>query len=125
MAKARRKKRPETLRPFKVTLTRLEPGQSASPTDRRVCLGRQTKLGGEPDWIQNDDTPQCEQCRTAMAFVAQIDSVEHISVHNPLAFDKKSASVKKLRGWMFGDVGMIYVFYCFNCSATAAIHQEY
>ena len=46
-----------------------------------------------------------------MTFVAQIDSVEHQWKSNPHSVDALSDDQK----WMFGDVGMIYVFFCFNC----------
>ena len=25
-------------------------------------LGLRSKLGGHPDWVQNDETPQCKEC---------------------------------------------------------------
>ncbi|MCB5168800.1 DUF1963 domain-containing protein [Streptomyces bambusae] len=31
------------------------------------------QLGGEPDWLQFDETPGCAGCGTPMAFVAQLD----------------------------------------------------
>jgi len=46
-----------------------------------------------------------------MTFVAQIDSVEHDWASNPHRVDALSDDQK----WMFGDVGMIYVFFCFDC----------
>jgi len=53
-----------------------------------------------------------------MTFVAQVDSVEHDSKSNPHRVSPLSEDQK----WMFGDVGMIYVFVCFDC---ALAHAEY
>ena len=30
-----------------------------------------------------------------------------------------------MKAWMFSDVGMIYVFHCFNCSQTKSVLQYY
>jgi len=54
-----------------------------------------------------------------MTFVAQIDSVEHAWESNPHAVDALSDDQK----WMFGDVGMIYVFHCFDCMTAQSIVQ--
>jgi len=84
-------------------------------------LGQRTKLGGEPDWIQTPELPFCADCEAPMTFVAQIDSVEHESDKNPLA----KPAVGREQDYMFGDVGMIYVFFCFSCCATQSIYQCY
>ena len=100
-------------------------GQHAvDPTDRENN-GLRTKLGGVPDWIQlNDDTPRCDDCQAAMTFVGQIDSIEHLSPKNPIGMDVKNRDPEKKR-WMFGDAGMIYVFYCFHCGQTKSVTQSY
>ena len=72
-------------------------------------LGRRSKLGGQPTWIQNEDTPNCEDCGEPMTFVAQLDSIGH---RQPEA-----------QGYMFGDVGLIYVFFCFDDGATRSVFQ--
>jgi hypothetical protein len=72
-------------------------------------LGRRSKFGGKQTWIQNDDTPICEHCAEPMMFVAQLDSI---------GFRQKEAE-----GYMFGDVGLIYVFFCFNDGTTSSIFQ--
>lgn len=74
--------------------------------------GQRTKLGGSPEWIQRDDTPKCPACRRNMTFVAQIDS-----------FDQGSPQAETMPGYMFADVGMIYVFYCFDCLRTKSVVQ--
>ena len=111
----------ETLPEFKVTLTRLKAGEKPYPAAslRFDPLGQRTKLGGEPDWIQNEETPSCPYCYTAMTFISQIDSVEHQSKSNPHSVNALSDD----RKWMFGDVGMIYVFFCFECTSTTSVSQ--
>ena len=101
---------------FRVTLTRLKPGEQAYAKGEGIphyeAHGRRTKLGGDPDWVQGDrPNPACAVCGDALTFVAQIDSVEHQWKSNPHGVDALSDDQK----WMFGDVGMIYVFFCFNC----------
>lgn len=59
----------------------------------------------------------CTQC---MSFVAQIDAVEHDSKHNPLHRDALGS-----QDYMFGDVGMVYVFFCFESSTTQSVFQQY
>ena len=73
------------MREYRVTLGRMQRGQRAVPPipERgNDHLGLRTKLGGKPDWIQNDDRPDCPECGDAMWFVAQIDPIEHNSKHN-------------------------------------------
>ena len=111
----------KTLPEFGVTLTRLNKGQRAYPVDDDEMgeLGMRTKLGGEPEWAQGDDMPCCERCKKEMTFVAQIDSVEHQSTKNPHGVQAGSDAQK----WMFGDVGMIYVFFCFDCLEAKSVFQ--
>ena len=75
-------------------------------------LGKRSKLGGEPDWIQNDETPKCPHCKKHMEFVAQIDSIGY------------TGSASTTGECMFGDVGMIYVFFCKKCGETKSVFQE-
>src|SRR5690349_17495075 len=98
----------KSLPEFRVTLTRLKKGESAYPISddapHHEYQGRRTKLGGAPDWGQNENFPVCDSCKKKMTFVAQIDSVEHQSKSNPHSVPAGSKDQK----WMFGDVGMIY-----------------
>lgn len=101
---------------FRVSLTRLKSGERAYPEGDGVShyegYGRRTQPGGDPDWVQGErPNPECPRCGRTATFVAQIDSVEHDTKYNPHAVDAFS----KDRKWMFGDVGMIYVFFCFHC----------
>ena len=111
---------PRLLPELRVALERVPPGQRAVPLDYPDNLGLRTKLGGEPEWIQGGEIPDCPHCGNAMTFVAQIDSVEHDSRHNPLRRDCLGE-----QDYMFGDVGMIYVFFCFECCQPACVHQCY
>jgi hypothetical protein len=108
----------EPLPEFKVTLTRVKKGKTAIPVGDDV-EGQRTKLGGVPDWEQEEDVPICDSCRKKMSFVAQIDSVEHDWDTNPHSVDACSDRQK----WMFGDVGLIYVFFCFPCLHTKSVFQ--
>lgn len=112
-----RKRLPEV----RVLLERVKRGTRAVPLDYPANLGLRTKLGGEPDWIQSDETPVCESCGEPMDFVAQIDSIEHENKNNPLS---KSA-LGHQQDYMFGDVGMIYVFFCFGCLQPTCLSQDY
>jgi hypothetical protein len=68
---------------FSVSLARVRPDDAARRTE--MPLGQRTKFGGVADWIHYDATPKC--CRVNMAFVAQIDSIEHVSRDNPFGAD--------------------------------------
>jgi hypothetical protein len=105
---------------IKVSLSRTQSDERAVPVDYPDNLGLRTKLGGVPDWIQEDQTPDCDLCRGEMIFVGQIDSIEHDSGKNPLRKDCLGH-----QDYMFGDVGMIYVFFCFECCKSASVFQCY
>jgi hypothetical protein len=63
--------------------------------------GKGHKLGGVPDWIQNDETPNCPVCAAPMTFYGQLDCIgDQIAL---------------------GDCGMIYVFCCFGCGTTQSL----
>jgi len=111
----------KSLPEFAVTLKRVTDATSSTANYRRdyYRLGLRTKLGGTPDWEQGDETQLCPHCGKTMSFVAQIDSVEHDSSVNPHSVDALSDDQK----CMFGDVGMIYVFLCFECGTPSAVMQ--
>ena len=73
------------------------------PDDENI--GNRNKLGGVPDWIQNDETPKCPHCKNKMVFYGQLDSIN--SDYNIM------------------DCGIIYVFYCPDCGDAKAIVQTY
>lgn len=67
--------------------------------DPRAVLG---SIGGDPDWIQADETPTCDHCAAPMDFVAQLEEgPDHRTAMN------------------FGGGGRAYVFRC-HCEATSA-----
>lgn len=66
--------------------------------------GTRHKLGGEPDFIQEESWPKCTDCQNKMTFYAQLDSIG----------DK----------YCLADCGMIYVFVCFDCFETKSILQS-
>lgn len=113
----------EQLPEFRVTLTRMKDGETAYPIRDDIphyeYQGRRTKLGGAPEWVQEEDVPCCEGCKKEMTFVAQIDSVEHQWRSNPHSV--KAGSIEQK--WMFGEVGMIYVFFCRECCETKSTFQ--
>jgi hypothetical protein len=98
----------------------MKPHERAVELDYPKNLGLRTKLGGEPEWIQSDDTPACPHCNQPMKFVAQIDSIEHQADNNPWSLPALGD-----QDYMFEDVGMIYVFFCFDCGQPTAILQGY
>lgn len=77
----------------------LDKWRQENPGRPREVLGQ---LGGEPGWIQSDETPGCDICRTPMSFVAQLEEgPDHRTAMN------------------FGGGGCAYVFQC-SCSGTTA-----
>jgi len=112
--------RPDILREYRVTVV---PAEEAGPRAREPDdLGLRTKFGGEPDAIQgggDDGEKTCPQCFRRMHFVAQIDSFEFNGENNP---NRKDYGDEQ---FMFGDVGMIYVWFCFNCLTPHAAIECY
>jgi len=90
----------------------------AAPVDLER-LGERSKLGGKPDWEQESETPFCPHCGEEMTFIAQIDSFNHDSETNPHRIDCLSDEPR----YMFGDVGKIYIFFCFECCEPKAVFQ--
>jgi hypothetical protein len=109
------------LREIRVELVELGIGEKA--LDEYPSHGRRTKLGGEPTWIHGDDTPICPSCDNEMTFVGQIDSFDH--VERPASVESKAERGDATEVYMFGDVGIIYVFFCFDCNETKSIFQCY
>lgn len=64
------------------------------------------QLGGEPRWIQYDETPICERCNESMSFIGAL----------PTTSDKLGQSI--------GDDGRLYVFYCFTCQPNAKVVMQ-
>ena len=108
---------PEILNEYRMLFEKVAEGQKAVPDAKK--LGLRSKLGGEPDWIQEPEVPKCPECKDSMSFVAQLDSFEHDADYNPHAVDCLSDKQQ----YMFCDVGMIYVFCCFDCNETKSVLQ--
>ncbi|MDB6121747.1 MAG: hypothetical protein JWQ71_740 [Pedosphaera sp.] len=105
------------LREYRIKFEKVPKGKKAVPDPDK--LGIRSKLGGEPDWVQSPEIPECSDCKQPMTFIAQIDSMEHDEKHNPHAID----CLSRQQQYMFGDVGMIYVFMCFSCMTTKSVVQ--
>lgn len=103
------------LPPYRIHFEHLSEDPEEAP------LGQRSKLGGAPDWIQNDETPRCPHCKQKMMFVSQIDSINHDEEGNPHRIDCLSDEQR----YMLGDVGMIYVFFCFDCCEPKSVFQCY
>jgi hypothetical protein len=85
-------------------------GNVPDPKDPK-SLGRRSKFGGQPTWEQEDETPTCPQCGKSMAFIAQLDSI---------GFDQRDTAAEP---YVFGNVGLIYVFFCFEDGETHSVFQ--
>ncbi|WP_394617627.1 hypothetical protein JNUCC0626_00575 [Lentzea sp. JNUCC 0626] len=84
-------------------VTALRPHSDDEPAEESV-LG---KLGGEPEWWQNDETPVCPSCTTPMTFTAQLEEGhDHTTAIN------------------FGGGGRGYVFHCQACEEAAFVWQR-
>jgi hypothetical protein len=110
---------PEILREYRVSLFSLTDSERQPVYPKN--LGLRTKFGGLPDMIQpnGDSKVTCPNCQQRMHFIVQIDSFEHKSNENP------NAKVYSERHFMFGDVGMIYVWFCFDCLTPYATMECY
>ncbi|MGW5274572.1 hypothetical protein ACWEQP_18735 [Streptomyces sp. NPDC004044] len=64
------------------------------------------QLGGEPDWLQGDETPTCSTCTQPMILVAQFeDGPDHSTAMN------------------FGGCGTAFAFACGPCIQAAFLWQ--
>jgi hypothetical protein len=113
---------PGRLPEYRVRLVRVRAGERAVSEKYPGNLGLRTKLGGKPDFIQEQNLPKCKRCGHPMTFVAQIDSIDHVT--KPTRSSKR-ADARANRVWMFMDVGMIYVYYCFDCGESYSFTQSY
>ena len=67
-------------------------------------VGKRHKIGGAPDFIQTPEWPACPGCAAKMSFYGQLDSIND--------------------EFCIADVGMIYVFLCFDCYKSVSIVQS-
>ncbi|MHA6761535.1 hypothetical protein [Streptacidiphilus sp. PAMC 29251] len=76
---------------------------SRSGDDLRSVLGQ---LGGQPDWLQGDETPGCPRCTRPMDLVAQFEEgPDHTTAMN------------------FGGPGTAFAFTCEPCAEAAFLWQ--
>ena len=108
---------PDVLREYRVKI--IPASDAGAERNYPEDLGLKTKFGGTPDAIQSgDDFPrECVECSGKLHFVAQLDSFEFKSEDNP---NRKDYDDKQ---FMFGDVGMIYIWFCFDCCTPTARFQ--
>lgn len=66
-------------------------------------IGMRSKLGGKPDFLQEAKIPCCEDCNERMTFYGQLDSVGDEVI--------------------LADVGMVYIFVCFDCYTSTSLIQ--
>jgi hypothetical protein len=85
----------EDLEEIPVALVRVPGGKNA---------GSKGKVGGSPNWIQAEATPDCPKCQKPMAFALQLASDSRIS---------------------FCDMGMLYGFVCPECVVGASLIQSH
>ena len=88
-----------TAQPLDDEATNLPPFKWAAPE-----VGTRHKLGGVPDFIQPPEWPTCPGCKAQMTFYGQLDSIND--------------------EFCIADVGMIYVFLCFDCYKSASVVQS-
>jgi len=63
------------------------------------------RLGGEPEWIQNEKFPICGECDADMVLFLQLKSLPY-----EITKDRR-----ELRAYTFGDAGNFYLFHCPKC----------
>ena len=88
--------RPEPLSPEAEAL----PGFQWAPPE----VGTRHQLGGEPTWLQSDETPVCSDCGEKMTFYGQLDSIN--------------------TEFNLADAGLVYVFVCFDDFQAKAVVQS-
>jgi hypothetical protein len=68
-------------------------------------IGTRHRLGGRPEAIQAVEYPECPHCGEKMTFYGQLDSLND--------------------EFCIADVGLVYVFVCFECSEATALVDSY
>ncbi len=68
------------------------------------AVGRRHKIGGAPDYQQQEYVPLCPSCSQEMTFYGQLDSIGDNLV--------------------VADCGLVYVFVCFECYQTVSFIQS-
>ncbi len=96
----------ETLPEFKIHLEPMsdEASQLMGFEWAGANVGQRSKIGGDPSFVQGPHVPRCPSCDRVMTFYAQLDSIG----------DRLC----------FADVGLLYVFVCFDCYETTSYIQS-
>jgi hypothetical protein len=68
-------------------------------------VGKRHQLGGKPQFLQNENWPDCPCCKNKMSFYGQLDSIND--------------------EFLLADCGIVYVFVCFECNETKSFIQSY
>ncbi len=76
------------------------PGLEYAPDE----VGQRHQLGGEPTWLQGDATPVYGEYGQPMTFYGQLDSINDDVV--------------------LADVGLVYVFVCFDDFTSTSLIQS-
>lgn len=63
-------------------------------------VGSRHRLGGEPSLLQRAEYPSCADCGQTMIFYGQLDSIND--------------------DYVLGDVGLVFVFICFDCFTSTS-----
>jgi len=71
------------------------------------------KLGGDPDWVQDERFPICGKCDRDMGLVVQIRSLPQ----------KLTEKHEELQAYTFGDAGTFYLFQCPHCYSCQTYEQ--
>ncbi len=79
----------------------------------------ETKLGGVPFWLQNNETPKCPKCGSDMKFVSQLQA--QLNGDFPADGILPSDWESKYKKFNFGGCGIAYMFLCKNeCSSEGS-----
>jgi len=93
--------------PFKIVINPLNEEAASLPKFKWAPeeIGNRHQLGGEPQFLQEKNRPDCQCCNKEMSFYAQLDSIND--------------------EFVIADCGMIYIFVCFDCNETKSFIQSY
>jgi hypothetical protein len=89
--------------PFRLVLEPITHEAAALPGFRWAAegVGERHRLGGKPESVQPVEYPACPDCAKLMTFYGQLDSLND--------------------EYCIGDVGLVYVFLCFDCLTAQAV----
>lgn len=81
--------------------------QAWADRERRPVSEVLGQVGGQPSWLQHDETPACPECTTPMTFAVQLEE----------GHDRRTAA-------NFGGGGCGYAFTCHRCGTAAFLWQR-